>query len=153
MDSTFAHSYHISYPFLQYSRGLLALAKHLYLQPSCFTTGNLEFRSLCPRINYVERFPCVLIWGDDLHGSGLRLVNRKEGFILKLTGKCPAQGMWNATSSSYRMLSSTSSTGRLKAWPINGITPFFRNLQHIYPLIGSNSSVATDKFFENCLKT
>ncbi|PFX14804.1 hypothetical protein AWC38_SpisGene21013 [Stylophora pistillata] len=51
---------------------------------------------------------------NDLHGSGLRLVNTKDGFILQLTGKDRVQEMLNVTSSFFLMLSSASSTESLK---------------------------------------
>ena len=46
---------------------------------------------------------------------------QKKEFSLQLTGKCQAQRMWNITSSSSQMLSSTSSTESLKVWLITEI--------------------------------
>ena len=50
----------------------------------------------------------------DLHGSGLRLVNKKK-LSSELTGKHRVQGMLNVISSSSRMLSSSSLTVGWKA--------------------------------------
>ena len=61
---------------------------------------------------------------NDLHGSGLRLVNREEGIQLAIDRK--ASGSGNVKCYIFILsdaqLSSASSTESLKAWPINEIT-------------------------------
>ena len=52
---------------------------------------------------------------NDLHGSGLRLVNREEGIQLAIDRKASGSRMLSVTSSSSQMLSSASSTESLKA--------------------------------------
>ena len=69
---------------------------------------------------------------NHLHGSGLRVMNTKEGVQLAIKRKASGSGNVKCHIFIPRMLSSTSSTESLKAWPINDISHHHTAKQNLF---------------------